>query len=103
MCKDDILGPARRRDVDCCRIPREHASRHYSAGREKETVVRPRPRPAIASQQFQGKLISADATAAMKQLHSKREERDREGARYSDYDVQDCQASSMHLSAIVNT
>ena len=33
----------RRRDVDCCRIPREHASRHYSAGREKETVVRPRP------------------------------------------------------------
>ena len=26
----------RRRDVDCCRIPREHASRHYSAGREEE-------------------------------------------------------------------
>ena len=57
--------------TDCCRIPCEHASRHYSAERKREESREGREggtggeRPS----QLLGKLISVEATATMK-LHS---------------------------------
>ena len=102
MCKDNASG-ARCGDVDadCCRIPREHASRHYSAEGGGQGCGAAAA-AAIATQQFQGKLIYADATTTMKQLHSTREmERGRRRKRmggvawHRDEDGQGCKAKSI--------
>ena len=102
MCKDNASG-ARCGDVDadCCRIPREHASRHYSAEGGGQGCGAAAA-AAIATQQFQGKLIYADATTTMKQLHSTREmERGRRRKRmggaawHRDEDGQGCKAISI--------
>ena len=70
MCKDDILGLGHSGGGD--RATSTVVA--FRASTRPDIIQREeKRRPAIASQQFQGKLISADAAATMKQLHSMRE------------------------------